>query len=222
VKRLAGYGSTVRGVTDWLAWHAEYEDPESALGRRLIVVRELLNEAVSSHDGEQLRVLSVCAGDGRDVIPILARWRVRKHITGRLLESEPRLVGHARDVSTSEGLDGVEAACCDAAQPANYAGAIPADLVVMCGVFGNISDDDVERLIGALPAMCAGRANVVWTRHRRSPDLTPDIRHWFALNGFVERAFVSPGPELFSVGRHEMVVPPKEMALPNPLFTFVR
>lgn len=209
-------------MTDWLAWHAAYDDPESALSRRLHVVRELLDEALSSHHGDQLRVLSVCAGDGRDVIPILAQWRHRKHITGRLLESEPRLVEQARDVATNERLDGVEVACCDAARPENYTGAIPAHLVVMCGVFGNISDDDVERLIAALPAMCAERANVVWTRHRRDPDLTPNIRRSLAENGFAERSFVSPGGGRFSVGRHELVVPPRSTALPNPLFTFLR
>jgi hypothetical protein len=30
---------------------------------------------------------------------------------------------------------------------------------------------------------------VIWTRHRRPPDLTPRIRAWFADSGFEEIAF---------------------------------
>ena len=36
-----------------------------------------------------------------------------------------------------------------------YAGAVPADIVVLVGIFGNISDDDLWRLIDASPQLCA-------------------------------------------------------------------
>jgi hypothetical protein len=158
----------------------------------------------------------------RLAISVLTRWRDKKEIAGRLIELEPRLARDAQTAARRNGLHGVEAVCGDAGRLANYVGATPADLIVVCGVFGNVSDDDVARLIHALPAMCSKRANVIWTRHRRVPDLTPHIRSWFAISGFAERAFVSPGPERFSVGRHEMVVPPQTTAIDERLFTFVR
>jgi hypothetical protein len=98
----------------------------------------------------------------------------------------------------------------------------PANLVLVCGVFGNVTDADVERTIHALPALCAARATVVWTRHRRAPDLTPAIRRWFAEAGFDELGFDSPGPGRFAVGAHQFVGEPRP--LPDPprrLFTFV-
>jgi hypothetical protein len=70
-------------------------------------------------------------------------------------------------------------------------GAVPADLVLVCGVFGNISDDDVKTTVLALPTLCAHGGTVIWTRHRREPDLTGAIRTWFKEAGFVERAFVA-------------------------------
>ena len=34
---------------------------------------------------------------------------------------------------------------------------------------------------------------MIWTRHRREPDLTPQIRDWFPASGFEEIAFDAPG-----------------------------
>ena len=185
-------------------------------------MRRRLDEAVSTQSGQRLRVLSLCAGDGRDVLPVLAEWRDRKAITGRLIEGEPQLASRARSSAAREQLDDIEVVCGDAARPASYRGATPADLVVACGIFGNVSDADVHRLIESLPALCADDANVVWTRHRHEPDLTPSIRAWFADAGFDERAFDSPGPDDFSVGWHQLVARRREIALRDPLFTFVR
>jgi hypothetical protein len=40
-----------------------------------------------------------------------------------------------------------------------------------------------------MPTLCSPGATVVWTRHRREPDLTPTIREWFVEAGFIEEAF---------------------------------
>jgi hypothetical protein len=103
-----------------------------------------------------------------------------------------------------------------------YAGAAPADLVLACGVLGNVPDKDAERTVRSLPQLCAVGATVVWTRHRRSPDLTPRIRAWFAEAGFRELAFDSPGPDSFSVGVHRLDGPPLPFERGRRLFTFAR
>lgn len=209
-------------MTDWLAWHESYETLGSSLSQRLSVVRELLGAAVASHETPRLRVLSLCAGDGRDVLPVLARADPRQEITGLLIELQHELAERARDGLSRLGLAGVEVVCGDAAEPSNYSDALPADVIVLCGVLGNISDADVRRLVGSLPALCALGADVVWTRHRRDPDLTPMIRAWLSAAGFEERAFRSPGPGRFAVGRHQLVAPPRTTRLSGPLFTFTR
>ncbi|MEH0934442.1 hypothetical protein V6U80_04695 [Micromonospora sp. CPCC 205543] len=99
-------------------------------------------------------------------------------------------------------LDGITATQADAGDFATYRTAAPADLVVLAGVLGNISDGDVQSTIGALPRLCASNATVIWTRTRRHPDLTPAIRGWFADAGFAEEAFHAPSDVLFSVGVH--------------------
>ena len=70
---------------------------------------------------------------------------------------------------------------------------MPADVVLACGIFGNVSTEDIHRFVAFAPALCAPGATVIWTRHRRPPDRTDDIRHWFAAAGFDELAFAAAG-----------------------------
>ena len=80
----------------------------------------------------------------------------------------------------------------DASRVASFADALPADVLLLCGIFGNVSVADIERTVAAAPALCAPGATVIWTRHRREPDLTPRIRAWFTGAGFEELVFGSP------------------------------
>jgi hypothetical protein len=77
----------------------------------------------------------------------------------------------------------------DASRPEYFADALPVDVLLLCGIFGDVSQGDIERTAAAAPAMCAAGATVIWTRHRRPPDLTPRIRAWFTDVGFEEVAF---------------------------------
>jgi hypothetical protein len=106
----------------------------------------------------------------------------------------------------------------DAGDPASYPEA--ADLVLMAGVFGNISDTDVRRTVAALPQLCRPGATVIWTRSRRAPDLTGSIRGWFAAAGFAEQAFDAPDGVLFSVGVHRLLRTPASPAPTGRLFDF--
>jgi hypothetical protein len=56
---------------DWHAWHDEYDDPASSLSRRLVVVRRQVDAILRARPGPT-RLVSMCAGDGRDVLPVLA------------------------------------------------------------------------------------------------------------------------------------------------------
>jgi hypothetical protein len=46
----------------------------------------------------------------------------------------------------------------------------PADLILLCGVFGNISQGDIANTINHLPQLSAEHATVIWTRHRHPPE----------------------------------------------------
>jgi hypothetical protein len=88
-------------------------------------------------------------------------------------------------------------------------------------VFGNISDADIEHTVNRLLSLCAPRATVVWTRHRRPPDVTPAIREWFANAGFEEVAFEGPDGFIFGVGVHRLVREPDPFVPDVTLFEFV-
>jgi hypothetical protein len=108
----------------------------------------------------------------------------------------------------------------DAGNTTAYAGAVPAQVVLTCGVFGNISPGDVLRTIGLLPSLLSVGGIVIWTRGRRHGDRTPEIRSSFAEHGFAEHQFVAPSDADFSVGVHQLVRSPPPYRAGQPLFTF--
>jgi hypothetical protein len=207
-------------VTDWLAWHERYREPNSALSQRLRLVRQHIHAWLDSRPGQALTVLSACAGQGDDLIGVLAERPDAGRVQARLLEYDPRNVAAARTAAAVAGLSRVAVTRADAGRLAAYAGAVPADLILLAGVFGNISDEDVRRTVGALPQLCAAGATVIWTRSRREPDLTPAVRSWFSDAGFLELAFHAPPGMLFSVGVHHFAGRPRPLDPSGVLFTF--
>jgi hypothetical protein len=78
----------------------------------------------------------------------------------------------------------------DAGYSDAYTGAVPADLVLLIGIFGNISEADLMRTIKASPQLCASGAMLLWSRGRRDVnDLNDQIRAQFHDAGFAELAY---------------------------------
>jgi hypothetical protein len=186
--------------TDWRAWHADYADPASALSQRLAVVQAQIARWLDRTEPEPVTVISVCAGDGRDLLGVLTARPDAGRVTATLVELDADLAATA--ASAAADLPGVSVRCTDAGDIEAYAGCAPADLLLLCGVLGNVSDEDAAGTISALPGLCAPDATVVWTRHRREPDLTPAVRGWFTAAGFVEESFTAPDDRIWSVGVH--------------------
>jgi hypothetical protein len=212
----------VAANTDWVEWHDSYDDPDSNLSRRLRVVQGQISDWLDRTSPRDVRVVSACAGDGRDLIDVLAARGDSPRVVAALLESDDRNADRADASIARAGLGGITVRRCDAGRMESYAGAVPADLVLLCGVFGNISDGDIRRTVEAVPQLCAPGGTVVWTRHRRSPDLTPDIRRWFQEAGLEEVSFVGPDDASFSVGVNRLTAPPQPLDPDGRLFTFMR
>ncbi|HUD36404.1 MAG TPA: SAM-dependent methyltransferase [Streptosporangiaceae bacterium] len=210
------------GMRNWVDWHLGYDDPASALSARLECIRAHLRRALDDAPAGPLRLVSLCAGQGRDVLAVLPRHERRDDVAALLVELDSRNAGLAWRTAAEAGLDQVQVREADAGLVANYADYLPADILLLCGIFGNVSDADIERTIKAAPALCAPGATVLWTRHRRAPDRTPSLRAWFAQAGFDEVAFDSLDTEtLTGVGVNRLSRPVVPVALPaNPLFTF--
>jgi len=158
-------------------------------------------------------VVSLCAGQGRDVIDVISTHPRGGDVSALLVELNPALASSARDRATAAGVaDQVRVVEGDASLCRWYEDAVPADLVLVCGVFGNISRSDLARTIQALPGFCRSGSEVIWTRHRRPPDATPFVRAQFADAGFEEVAFEAPDGYVLAVGRHRLVAEPPEGA----------
>ena len=204
---------------DWVAWHADYDRPESSLARRLAAVQERIKVTLDEAPPGPLRAVSLCAGQGRDLIGALAGHPRRDDVTARLVEFDERNAAFARTSAAAAGLDKVAVVTGDAALASHYAGMTPADLVLMCGMFGNMTDADVERTVGFATQLCARGGTVVWTRGRWEPDLVPSICDWFGERGF-ELSWLS-GPDVsYGVGVHRFAADPSPLDPDARIFRF--
>ena len=161
---------------DWRKWHpvttirARGCRSDSSSYRSMYGARSMRCHLVRSARSVRVR------GEGRDLLGVLADHPRRADVIGRLVELDPELAATA----AAHAPPGVDVVCGDASTTSAYAGAVPADIVLACGIFGNISVEDIHHTVETLPQLCAAGATVIWTRHRRPPDLTIDIRRWFA------------------------------------------
>jgi len=187
-------------MADWVQWHEEYSDPDSSRSRRLATVRKRIAEALDRFPAGSIRVASMCAGDGRDLLGVLQSHPRAGDVSGRLVELDPRLAERARAAAPST----IEVRRADAGESDAYEGVVPVNLLLCCGVFGNITEDDIRNTIESWRMLCGSGANVIWTRGSFEPDLRPTIREWVRLAGFEELSFDGTG-ETYGVGVAGMV-----------------
>jgi hypothetical protein len=205
-------------VADWAAWHEGYDDPTSPISQRLVAVQDQVRAYLDGARPGPLRAISLCSGLGLDLaVPLRAHPR-RDDVSALLVELDPGLAARSRELTAD--LPGVTVLEADAGTTASSRSGTPADLLLLCGVFGNVPDADVQRTAENASRLCAPGATVIWTRHRRAPDLTPQLRQWWRAAGWRELAFVSPGADAAAVAVFRLEAEP----LPYEdlrLFTFV-
>ncbi len=205
---------------DWRAWHDAYDQPESSLAQRLAVVRQRIGLALDEAPAGPLRAISMCAGQGRDLIPVLAAHPRGRDVAARLVELDPVNAQAAREAASAAGLTGVDVVTGDASIAGAYAGLVPADLVLACGVFGNITDADIRFTIECCRQLCTPGGVVIWTRGRRIPDKLPAVSAWFGERGF--DLIWTSGPEVpYGVGVHRFAGAPQPFQPSRRMFTFV-
>ena len=141
----------------------------------------------------------MCAGDGRDLLGVL-----QTHPRGRCVGAARRAGSRLAERARASAPATIEVLCSDAGNSDAYEGIAPVNLLLCCGVFGNITDADIQNTIGSWSMLCASEATVIWTRHTREPDLTPQIRQWVRRTGFEELSF-DAGNEKYGIGVAKMV-----------------
>ena len=71
---------------DWQAWHEPYADASSPLSRRLRLVRRHIGLWLDDRQGEALTAVSACAGQGHDLLGVLATRADAHRVRATLLD----------------------------------------------------------------------------------------------------------------------------------------
>lgn len=206
-------------MMDWKQWHDAYDDPESSLARRLRVVRRRVTEVLNLVVSPAPRLLSLCAGDARDVVPVLAARADGRLVDVVLVELDEELASRAANAATTAGLERVVVRCGDAGDPAWFTDVVPVHVLMLCGIFGNVEHASVADIARAVPAMVLQGGYVIWTRGAGPPtDHRPAVRRSFIDAGMPEVAFDGE-PDRYGVGVNQITA--NRGAMPDGrLFTF--
>jgi hypothetical protein len=208
-------------LRDYEEWHKAYDDPSSGLSWRLRTVQRLIGNALDGHPGP-IRILSACSGDGRDLLDVLKGRTDSDRVAATLVELHPAIAGQARE-SGAATASGMEVRNADAGLSDSYHDAVPADLVLLVGIFGNISDADIERLIATTPQFCNHGSTVLWSRGRDPEDRNDLVRATFRAAGFSEIDYVWKDIDnLPAVGAVRYGGQPQPLVMGRRLFTFLR
>ena len=202
-------------------WHDAYNDPTSSLSRRRRVVEQRLAQVLRDVPSRS-PLLSLCAGDGGDVIPVLAARADTSPIRAVLIENDETLAHRAVRAAATAGLTGVEVRCQDAGDRRSFADVLPVGVLLLCGILGNIDHLAVKDVIDVVPSLLVPGGTVIWTRGSSDPDRRPEVRGWFEAAGLAEVSF-DGAPELYGVGVNRLVSESTAMRreLPDRVFTFV-
>ena len=201
--------------TDWVAWHEAYDSPTGSLTRRLERVRVRLDGVLRAAPSAPT-VLSLCTGDGRDLLGAELARRPRRAV---LVELDPDLASRAAEAAAPH--DWAEVRCADATDVVAFADVVPVDVLMLCGVLGNVDPDDVEHIARRCAGLVKPGGVVIWTRGGGDPDLRPDARAAFVAAGYEELAF-DGSDDVFGVGVSWLVEPAPAPRPGDTLFEFVR
>lgn len=151
-------------MTDWIKWHRSYDTSPSMMAR-LELVQLQISSCLTKLTQGSIRIISICAGDGRDIIGVLRSHSRRQDARVHLIELNAELLEAGRRAAQIAGIENqIEFIHGDATKSRTYQGITPADLVLACGVFGNVRTRHISHLIFRLRSLCRSGSFLVWTR----------------------------------------------------------
>lgn len=207
---------------DWKKWHTLYNDSDSGLAKRLRLVQESISVSLPDTIEDRFQIIDICSGDGRDLLDALIHYPARAQVYSYLVELDERLAEKSEHTASEVSLQNVTVINGDASLLSTYEDIPRADLILLCGVFGNISDDDIQNTIEALPQLCKQGTKVIWTRHLRQAEAVPVIRSLFITNGFSEVDFKTTEDQSYVVATYEFQESPAQLEGNTRLFTFIK
>ncbi len=189
---------------DWNQWHADYET-SPALQARLKSVCRQIAAALDERPAGPIKIISICAGDGRDLCLALREHPRQRDVTATLIDNDPNSLARGREMAKefcpNAQLHFIEA---DASLAKTYAETGHADLVLMSGFLGHLRHEDALGLIASLPMLCKTGSWIIWNRHLKLHDGTEQvarIRGAFRKHEFAEAHFETTAEDGFAIGR---------------------
>lgn len=188
---------------DWTDWHKLY-DAGMQLDARLSIVRKQIRVALENCTVGPIQIVSVCAGDGRDVMGALVDHPRREDVTAWFLDTDEASLSRGRAEAAQTGLgDRMKFLCADAAQASSYRGIVPADLVIVSGMLGHLSAASLPVLLENLRMLCRAGGGVIWNRHlvlNHGAEKAAFIRRKLQELPFAEVQYEETGEAGFAVG----------------------
>jgi hypothetical protein len=191
--------------------------------QRLQFVRQYISSCLNACPPGKIRVVSVCAGDGRDLLGALIDHPRASDVYARLVELDQRLVECGRAAAESAELgEQFEFVQGDATMSSVYEGGVPADLVLVCGVFGNLPPLEVHRLVRSLCCLCKHGGFVIWTRglFEAGDDSITIVRELLGESEFEEVSFKTTPNGRMGVGTHRYFGQTLPLPYDQQLFVF--
>jgi hypothetical protein len=191
-------------VGEWSDWHEAYQDESSEIVGRMMACRRHVAAVVDEAPEGPITVVSICGGQGRELIGALEDHPRKGDVRGRLVELDPGNTEFAARWAAAAGLTDLEVVTGDASVASSYTGLPAADLVVISGVFGHIHEDDRLALIDFVRQICHTGSNVVWTSHLSNGGPAEWLRRAFLDRRFEELEYdIVPGDDFrFTVTRN--------------------
>lgn len=169
------------GRNTWRDWPTRAYR-RGGLQTRLATVKRHLRECIDLAPQGAVRIVSVCAGDGRDVTDVVDSHPRRVDVSAWLVEADSASIATGEQRARDVGLhDSVRFLHADASTYATYIGIAPADVVLFCGVWGHVPPADRSSVAMALRSLCRPGGVVLWTRGvRRGVWRFDEVRSHFA------------------------------------------
>lgn len=207
---------------DWFEWHRGYRPHRgSHLVRRLTVVRDFVKRALDACAPGPIGVASLCAGQGDDPLGVLEGHSRSGDVHALLVELDERNTATIDRRAAAAGLVGVRSLTADAGSTDVLVDVAPVDVLLLCGMLGNITMVDAERTIAAIAMLVRPGGAVVWTRRNVPVDQTARLRAAFDAIDCRSVDFVDPADEKFTVGLERFEGEPVPFEPGHRVFDFV-
>jgi hypothetical protein len=187
-------------------------------------VREHIAQALLSYPPGRIRLISRCAGDGRDLIGMVANHPRREDVSASLIEINSERVTQGEVVVASFPLASqVHFLRAAATLSDTYLSVAPADLVLAASVFGNVRAVEEGRLVWSLRSLRRLGGSVIWTRYVGDLDgeqASERIRQLLKEAGFRELVRTRTVPSGFAIDMHGFSGDPQPLVPATKLFEF--